>query len=122
MHAVEPGAPGPSPEQARPPRRFPRVAALGALLVVAGMAMSWTGFAYAMGEVPGWPGPVLFAGLATMAVGAGIIVRRMVVRFRRHGALAAVLAGVGGLALALLLAVAALSSWFLIVRLVTNAR
>ena len=59
-------------------------------------------------------GRVFLAGLATMAVGTGIIVWRAVVRFRRHGPLAAVLAGVGGLGLALLLAVAGFYIWGLI--------
>lgn len=50
---------------------------------------------------------MLFAGLATITVGAGNIVWRAVVRARRHGPLAAVRAEVGGLGLAILLAVAA---------------
>jgi len=87
MHAGEPGTPDMSREGARPPRRFPRPAALGALLVAAGVIMSLGGFGNAWeasikGCNSGVWGIVFLGGLATMAVGAGIIVWHAVVRAR----------------------------------------
>ena len=54
-------------------------------------------------ETPAGAVTVFDAGLAAMVVGAGILVWRAVVRFRRHGALAAVLAGVVAFGASLLL-------------------
>ena len=103
MDAFEPEAPDLSPEQAEPPRRFAGRATLGVVLVFAGVAMSHS----AMGTL--WEAGMAGretpagAGLAAMVVGAGILVWRAVVRFRRHGALAAVLAGVVAFGASLLL-------------------
>src|SRR5512134_3032145 len=63
---------------------------LGFLLVLLGGIMTVVGFVYALGEVTGWPMPLLYAGLATLAAGASLIVwrvialvGRMIVRLRR---------------------------------------
>jgi len=91
-----------------------RLPALGTLLVIAGAVTSFTGF------VNGWEasiegrgsgaevwGITILLGLATMVVGAGIIVWRAVAAARRHGPLAAMVACLGGLGLVILLAFAA---------------
>jgi len=51
-------------------------------------------------------GITILMGLATMVVGAGIVVWRAVAVARRHGPVAAMLAGLGGLALVIFLAFA----------------
>jgi hypothetical protein len=85
------------------------------------MAMILTSYAYGRDpDGPTWTGSVSNLGLATTAVGAGIIVWRAVVKFRRHGPLAAVFAGVVGLGLALLLAVAAAAVAFGVLVLLGN--
>lgn len=62
---------------------------LGLLLILLGVIMIVVGFVYALGEVTGWPMPLLYAGLATLAAGASLIVWRVIalvgrmVRLRR---------------------------------------
>jgi hypothetical protein len=121
MDAIESVATDMGPEPARRPRRFPRLAILGVGLISGGVAVSFMalGVAWA-GRAPFWFLPTFIWGLTTMAAGAGVIVWRGVVRFRRHGPLVAVLAGVGCVGLAFLIAVAAFIGTSLITQVVTS--
>lgn len=99
--------------KARPSWSFPRLPGLGVLFVIGGSVISFTGF------VNGWEasitgrdtaatawGIVTITGLATIALGAGVLVWGAVAVAPWRGPLAAVLAGMGGLGTVILLALA----------------
>jgi cation transport ATPase len=126
IDAIESITDDPTPEQARRPHRLPRQALLGVGLVTTGMATSFTAFgaAWEAGvagqRTPFWILPMFIWGLTMVTAGAGVIVWRAVVRFRRHGLVVAVLAGVGGLGVAFLVAVASFFGVALFTQFVTS--
>lgn len=92
--------------------RHPIRAAL--LLIVAGIAMTYVGFIYALGEVTGWPYPLLFGGLTAIPSGAALLVWRGTVRAGGHGWITVVVRISAGATLVALLAAAAYAlSWFI---------
>jgi hypothetical protein len=93
------------------PHRFPVEVALGILLLLVGAGMTFFGFAYTLSEVTGWPTWLLSAGLLTVLAGTAIIEWRLAARFYGRGPLGTALAVFGGIVVAVLFILVALTGW-----------
>lgn len=98
-------------DPAKKPHRFPVEVALGILLLLLGAGMAAIGFAYTLGEGTGWQRNLLSVGLVAFLAGAAIIEWRLAARFYGRGALGTLLAVVGGIVVAVLFILVALTGF-----------